>query len=56
MAAQSGALSAGLDLIMSTSLKNLPLRGRFALLPMRDEVVTVEHVRELMDDAHVGST
>ena len=26
-----------------------PLRGRFALLPARDEVVTVEHVRELME-------
>ncbi|HWH80613.1 MAG TPA: hypothetical protein VNU71_00085 [Burkholderiaceae bacterium] len=27
----------------------LPLRGRFALLPKRDEIVTPEHVRELMD-------
>lgn len=27
----------------------LPLRGRFALLPARDEVITVEHIRELMD-------
>lgn len=26
-----------------------PLRGRFALLPARDEVITVEHVRDLMD-------
>lgn len=26
-----------------------PLRGRFALLPVRDEVVTTAHVRELMD-------
>jgi hypothetical protein len=26
-----------------------PLRGRFALLPARDEVITVAHVRELMD-------
>ena len=26
-----------------------PLRGRFALLPQRDEVITPEHVRELMD-------
>jgi hypothetical protein len=25
-----------------------PLRGRFALLPARDEVITVDHVRELM--------
>ena len=26
-----------------------PLRGRFALLPRRDEVVTAEHVRALME-------
>ena len=26
-----------------------PLRGRFAMLPARDEVITVDHVRELMD-------
>lgn len=26
-----------------------PLRGRFALLPARDEVITVKHVRELID-------
>lgn len=26
-----------------------PLRGRFALLPARDEVVTPQHVRELME-------
>jgi hypothetical protein len=25
------------------------LRGRFALLPARDEVITAEHVRELME-------
>ena len=25
------------------------LRGRFALLPARDEVITPQHVRELMD-------
>ena len=24
-------------------------RGRFALLPVRDELITVEHVRELME-------
>ena len=27
----------------------VPLRGRFALLPARDEVISVEHVRELME-------
>jgi hypothetical protein len=26
-----------------------PLRGRFALLPLRDEIVTSAHVRDLMD-------
>ena len=26
-----------------------PLRGRFALLPRRDEIVTAEHVRTLME-------
>jgi len=25
------------------------LRGRFALLPARDEVITINHVRELME-------
>lgn len=25
-----------------------PLRGRFALLPQRDEAITPDHVRELM--------
>ena len=28
---------------------NVPLRGRFALLPARDEVITPQHVRELME-------
>jgi hypothetical protein len=27
---------------------HVALRGRFALLPARDEIVTPEHVRELM--------
>jgi hypothetical protein len=27
----------------------LLLRGRFALLPQRDEIITPEHVRELMN-------
>jgi hypothetical protein len=26
-----------------------PLRGRFALLPCRDEVITPGHIRELME-------
>jgi hypothetical protein len=29
--------------------KDMPLRGRFALLPQRDEIITSEHVRELME-------
>ncbi|HMN76595.1 MAG TPA: hypothetical protein PKC97_11055 [Burkholderiaceae bacterium] len=29
--------------------QHAPLRGRFALLPVRDEVVTPQHVRELME-------
>ncbi len=27
----------------------VPLRGRFALLPRRDEIVTADHVRALME-------
>lgn len=27
----------------------LPLRGKFALAPQRDEVITTQHVRELME-------
>jgi hypothetical protein len=27
----------------------LPLRGRFALLPQRDEIITPEHIRDLME-------
>ena len=27
----------------------VPLRGRFALLPARDETITPQHVRELME-------
>ena len=29
--------------------KPAPLKGRFALLPERDEVITTDHVRELME-------
>lgn len=31
------------------ALRSAPLRGRFALLPARDEVITLQHVRELME-------
>ena len=29
--------------------RSAPLRGRFALLPSRDEVITPQHVRDLME-------
>ncbi|MFT4103795.1 MAG: hypothetical protein QM674_22760 [Burkholderiaceae bacterium] len=29
------------------------LRGRFALLPVRDEIITPAHVRELMDRENI---
>ena len=29
--------------------RTAPLRGRFALLPARDEVITPQHVRDLME-------
>jgi hypothetical protein len=32
-----------------TSPHTLALRGRFALLPARDEVITPQHVRALME-------
>lgn len=31
------------------ALQQQPLRGRFALLPQRDEVITPEHIRDLME-------
>ena len=36
----------GADLLATG--RTLPLRGRFALLPQRDEIVTAEHVRKLI--------
>jgi hypothetical protein len=33
----------------SASAESTPLRGRFALLPVRGEVITVAHVRGLME-------
>ena len=32
-----------------SAVTTTPLRGRFALLPRRDEVITAEHVRSLME-------
>jgi hypothetical protein len=33
----------------STAAVGSPTKSNFALMPMRDEVITSEHVRELMD-------
>ncbi|MFM8768070.1 MAG: hypothetical protein ACKOD9_10000 [Rubrivivax sp.] len=40
---------AGAPLASSTRAAEGPLRGRFALLPRRDEVVTSDHIRALME-------
>ncbi len=34
---------------LGEAMQEAPLRGRFALLPVRDEVVTPQHVRDLME-------
>lgn len=47
--AVSELVRAGARARAAASPVHAPLRGRFALLPVRDEVITVEHVRELMD-------
>lgn len=47
--AVSQLVRAGASVGSIVKARTLPLRGRFALLPQRDEIVTVEHVRELMD-------
>ncbi len=33
----------------SLTASSAPLRGRFALLPQRDEVITADHIRDLME-------
>jgi hypothetical protein len=33
----------------ATAVAVSPTKSKFALLPMRDEVITSEHVRDLMD-------
>ena len=35
--------------LQAAPVKRNALRGRFALLPARDEVITPEHLRELME-------
>ncbi len=47
--AVSNLVRAGAGARPATEAKSLPLRGRFALLPQRDEIVTPQHVRELME-------
>lgn len=47
--AVSDLIRAGARARNAAAVTPQPLRGRFALLPARDEVITVEHVRELMD-------
>ena len=48
-AAVSKLVRAGAGAQPTAEAMALPLRGRFALLPQRDEIVTPEHIRELMD-------
>ena len=40
---------AGAPASLSATAPAAPLRGRFALLPRRDEVVTADHIRALME-------
>lgn len=47
--AVSELVRAGARARAASSGAQVPLRGRFALLAARDEVISVEHVRELMD-------
>ena len=47
--AVSELIRAGARARASAVQSQAPLRGRFALLSARDEVITVAHVRELMD-------
>ena len=47
--AVSQLIRAGAGARLNTPSKHIPLRGRFALLPQRDEIITPEHVRELME-------
>lgn len=46
--AVSSLIRAGAQVSTSKSA-TLPLRGRFAILPVRDEVITIDHVRQLME-------
>ena len=47
--AVSALIRAGAQVNDNSRTATLPLRGRFAMLPARDEVITVDHVRKLME-------
>jgi hypothetical protein len=41
--------AAGGPQVAHSQAQQAPLRGRFALLPARDELITPQHVRDLME-------
>ena len=47
--AVSRLIRQGASVRSASPMASAPLRGRFALLPCRDEVITPEHIRELME-------
>lgn len=47
--AVSELVRAGASAHAARPARQASLRGRFALLPARDETITVEHVRDLME-------
>ena len=47
--AVSALIRAGAQVHAQVPSTRAELRGRFAMLPARDEVITIDHVRELME-------
>ena len=47
--AVSALIRAGAQVNAQVPSSMATLRGRFAMLPARDEAITVDHVRELME-------
>ncbi len=47
--AVSELVRVGASMHAAQPVRQAALRGRFALLPARDETITVEHIRELME-------
>lgn len=47
--AVSALIRAGAQVHAQGPSTTATLRGRFAMLPSRDEVITIDHVRELME-------